>query len=194
MNGTIRIPSTNTRASTLLLRCHSENHRSMLAFGMVKSISALVTAIRPSATLEGRTVMRHPDQSPLNRRPGVIQRIVFIINPPLGLREVFGNHIIYVHSAKQTGVRTNSYLNTPVYLLCRGLMQQRFTSTRLPWIIGSGIRFEVKCPVVFSTILPHACANIMKVHLQLAFFQYRLQLSLQSAKSSTWWAMETLLI
>ena len=77
----------------------------MLAFGTVKSISALVTAIRPSATLEGRTVLRHPDQSPLNRRPGVIQGIVFIINPPLGLREVFGNHIIYVHSAKQTGVR-----------------------------------------------------------------------------------------
>ena len=105
MNGTIRIPSTNTRASTLLLRCHSENHRSMVVLRMVKSISALVTANRPSATLEGRTVMRHPDQSPLNRRPGVIQRIVFIINPPLGLREVFGNHIIYVHSAKQTGVR-----------------------------------------------------------------------------------------
>lgn len=78
-------------------------------------------------------------------------------------------------------LETNSYMNTPVYLLCRGLMQQRFTSTQLPWIIGSGIRSEVKCPVVFVTILPHACANIMRGHLQLASSMYLLRLSLQSA-------------
>ena len=78
-------------------------------------------------------------------------------------------------------LETNSYMNTPVYLLCRGLMQQRFTSTQLPWIIGSGIRSEVKCPVVLITILPHACANIMRGHLQLVSSIYLLRLSLQSA-------------
>ena len=118
---------------------------------------SLGTADQPPASRKDALCCVTPYNPSCNRRPGVNQRESFRSQPSLGIppgasvRESHGPplwaRVLNFIPVKLAGIsRKLRVLFTSIYLPSRGLTQQRFTSTWLPWLSGPGIRFKVRHP------------------------------------------------
>ena len=118
---------------------------------------SLGTADQPPASRKDALCCVTPYNPSCNRRPGVNQRESFRSQPSLGIppgASVRESHVPPLRArvlnfipVKLAGIKRKlRVLFTSIYLPSRGLTQQRFTSTWLPWLSGPGIRFKVGHP------------------------------------------------